>query len=493
MIELYKKQSYIVLAVLVFKLILIFSFPLTGDEAYFIKWGNNLSWGYYDHPPMVGWLIYLMSFINDSYEFFRLFSFFTMIAVAYVIYQIIALYADKQKAFVIALIFLVSPLNILLSLFTNDVALLFFGSFGTLFLLYSFEKEAWLRYSLLAGVFLGLAFLSKYFAAFLMISLLIFSFVAYGTRAIKNVLVISAVIILFILQNLYFNYNSCWNNILFNFFARTKDSGYSLSSVVSYFLTMTYIVTPWAIYFLYKSKSTIESATLKKLIFSILLFIFSVFLIVSLKKSVGLHWFLLFLPYIFLLFLFIETKYLQKLFKYNAIFTAVHIVILVGLILFPKSYFQDHKRYAKIIVSTTPADVCKTLEPYKDEQIFTLGYSMASILSYECGVDMKVLFAGSKYGRFDDKLLDVRTLDKQDVIFFDKREVEITNVDDICSDFSVEIKDVKGAKFHLAQCKGFNYEAYKLNYLDNFKRDFYTIPDWLPVGECYFNDRYYRQ
>ena len=31
--------------------------PVTGDEAYFIYWGEAPALGVYDHPPMVGWLL----------------------------------------------------------------------------------------------------------------------------------------------------------------------------------------------------------------------------------------------------------------------------------------------------------------------------------------------------------------------------------------------------------------------------------------------------
>jgi dolichol-phosphate mannosyltransferase len=32
---------------------------LAGDEAYYWQWSRQLAWGYYDHPPMVAWLIAL--------------------------------------------------------------------------------------------------------------------------------------------------------------------------------------------------------------------------------------------------------------------------------------------------------------------------------------------------------------------------------------------------------------------------------------------------
>ena len=140
MINIYNKEVKIVFLIFLFKIIILFSIPLIGDEAYFIKWGQNIAWGYYDHPPMIGWVIYLMSFINESYIFFRFFAVITTFVTAYVIYKISILYkVEKQKAFYVSLIFLASPIDVLLSITTNDIALLFFSSLGTLFLLYSLK------------------------------------------------------------------------------------------------------------------------------------------------------------------------------------------------------------------------------------------------------------------------------------------------------------------------------------------------------------------
>ena len=40
---------------LAIKLIMAHVLPITGDEAYFILWGKHPDYGFYDHPPMVGW------------------------------------------------------------------------------------------------------------------------------------------------------------------------------------------------------------------------------------------------------------------------------------------------------------------------------------------------------------------------------------------------------------------------------------------------------
>ncbi len=490
MIKLYSKEIKIVFLIFIFKVILLSLVPLTGDEAYFIKWGNTLSMGYYDHPPMVGWLIYLMSFVSDNYIFYRLFSVVTTFVVAYLIYKIADLYMEQKRAFYIGLLFLASPVDILISLFTNDVALLLFGTLGVLFLLYSFEKEKKILYALLSGLFLGFAFLSKYFAAFLLISLLIFVFIKYKTKAIKNVLIISVIVLLAIAQNLYFNYNSCWNNIMFNFFART-ESEYNLETLGNFFLNLTYLVTPWGFYFLYKSRKNFKNNDLMKLIASILILIFIVFFMVALKNDLGIHWFILFVPYLFLLFSFLDDAYLKKLFKYNYIFTFIHIAILFIALSIPTSLLKGQKYYSDIIYATKPELLCKKFEQYSDEEFFTLGYTTASMLSYSCNRDIKMLFNDSKFGRMDDKLLDVRSLDAADVYLFDNHEIKEKELSGVCAKVSIEEFDIQGAKFHMAKCSGFDYASYKKEHLALQKKRFYTIPKWLPIGKCYFLDKYY--
>lgn len=493
--KLYLNRLYIVLFC---KLLIIYLLPLTGDEAYFIKWANNLDIGYYDHPPMVGWMIYLLSFINDSYVFFRLFSFFTTIIIAFVIYKIGIMYeVKKEKAFFVSLIFLISPIDILILLMTNDVTLVFFALLGTLFLLQSYEQKGkWFFYTILSGVFLGFAFLSKYFAVFLFISLLFFSFIVYKTRILKNVVIVTIVISLFIFENLYFNYNNCWNNIIFNFFARTSENNeYSLITLSLFYSFVVYLITPWGLYYILKAKYPKEylKDKLIVLIVSVLIISFIVFTIVGLKNKVGLHWLLVFIPFIYLLYSYVDIEKLKKIFRYSYYFTFAHIILLMGIIVMPKSLFEHHKEYSNIILFTQTDALCKVIQPYSDEQLFTTGYTSASILSYHCNRNTKMLFNNSKYGRMDDKLFDVRFLSGKNIVLFESKKFNINQFTNVCKDGFIqkEIK-IEKAKFYLAQCNGFDYSNYKNDYLDIQKEKFYSIPDWLPYGKCYFLDRYYR-
>lgn len=497
MTKTYLNEIKIVGLVLLAKLIILALVPLTGDEAYFIKWASHLSSGYYDHPPMVGWLIYLMSFISDDIIFFRLFSFMAAITVAFSIYKIAQLYIDENKVYLIFLLFLVSPVDILMSLFTNDIPLVLFGTLGTQFFLYSLKKEQTVRYGLLAGLFLGSAFLSKYFSVFLFFSLFVFAIMVYKTKSIKTLLVAMPIVLLAIAQNMYFNYNCCWNNIMFNFFART-ESHYNFETFSNFILNLVYVVTPWAFWFLYKNRKNFVKSELLILLSLILGVMFVVFFMVSLKNLMGIHWFILFIPYIFLLFAYLDDKYLHKLFKYNAVFTAIHIVILLAVLtalhLLPNSVFKSSYFYEDAVLSSNMKETCEVLDDkYSDNKLFSTGYTNSAMFNYYCKKDMPMLFSNSVFGRMDDKLVDVRSLADKDLYIFNNREIKKSDLDNICNDVKIETFKMEDATFYVAECKVFNYNKYKKHYLDIQQKKFYDIPKWLPQGKCYFNDRYYNE
>ena len=180
---------------------------------------------------------------------------------------------------------------------------------------------------------------------------------------------------------------------------------------------------PWNLYYVWKSKKNIKNNGIFKFIFFILLVPFLVFLIVSLKNDVGLHWFLLFVPYIFLLFLCVEKRYLRSMFNYSLIFTFLHIVIVLIVLSIPTSILSKHKKYNKLAVFIEPQVICDSLKNIDDNIIFTFGYTTASILSYHCDRHIYPLFDNSKYGRIYDKLINVKNLNKKNLQFFNIKKI----------------------------------------------------------------------
>jgi len=479
--------------ILVFKIILIFAFPLTGDEAYFIKWGTNLSLGYYDHPPMIGWIIYLLSFLFDSYYFYRTFTLITIFTTVFAIYKIVNLYSTKENARYIAILFLISPVDILTILITNDVALMFFGSLGGLFFLYALERVRYISYAILSGITLGLAFLSKYFIIFLIFGLVLFALIVKKKSAILKIFIVFLFFLPFVMQNLYFNYNSCWNNIMFNFFARTENKSFNGLLVLSYLLMILYFVTPWGAKYIYDSREQLTFKN-KLILLSTLILgtVFVVFLSVSLKNKIGLHWFLLFTPFIYIYFIILSEQYRLKLFKYNLFFSYIHIGILLTILNIPLHYFETTKKYSDIVFFLHTDLIVKNLQTIPSSRLFTTGYTSASMLSYYKNENIGMLFNNSKYGRLDDKLINVKLLDGQNLYIFDDNKDVANTLRKNCLSVSLQTFSVKKASYYIFKCENFNYKNYKKEYLDIQKEKFYNIPKWLPIGDCYFNERYYK-
>lgn len=477
-----------IIFILLLKLLLIVLLPITGDEAYFVVWANHLDIGFYDHPPMVGWLIWLKSFISDDIIFFRLFSFASVILASYLIYKILLEFdIEKNNAKFTALLYIIMPIDILILLITNDVVLFIFALIGTYFLVKSLNSN-WLLNSVLSGIFLGLSFLSKYFLVFLVAGLTLYVLFKAQKKHIKNILVVLLVIVPFGLQNLYFNYNSCWNNILFNFFARTDNLEYNIKTLFGYLLILVYLFTPWGIYYLVKSK--IKNNKLLTFILFTISVGFLVFLMTSMKKSIGLHWLLIFTPFMIMMFAFIKDEYRAKMIKYSLAFTYIHILLLLTIALLPSNLFESHKKYNDIVLFTQTQALCSSLNNI--DNIYTTDYTSAAILSYHCKKDINMIMNNSKYGRASDKIIDIRDLQNQTINIFYTKKPKLEKLTTIFEDIEIMELSILNSTFFIAKANNLNYDKYKEIYLDIQKEKFYNIPPWLPKGECYFLDRYYK-
>lgn len=473
--------------VLFLKIILISFFPLTGDEAYFIFWADNINIGFYDHPPMIGWVVYLMSFIIDDFRFFRLFSFFSALLASYLIYKILLEFeVDKERSKLIGVLFLFMPVDVLMILIVNDIPLFIFGLLGGYFLLKSLRVD-WLKNAFISGLFLGLSFLSKYFSVFLILGLVLYVIFSGNRKHLKNVMVVLLVVVPFGLQNLYFNYVSCWNNIMFNFFARSEGLEYSLKTFVGFLFVLIYYFTPWGVYYLLKSKISKDNL-LKFILFSVSVGAV-VYTIVSLKKTIGLHWLLLFIPFIVMLFSYLKEEYMVKMIKYTLVFTYMHIVVLLVISFLPSSLFESNKNYNTVLMFKNTDLICEKIERY--DNVYATDYTSSAILSYHCDERINVVMNNSKYGRESDKVVDVNSLQGESINIFYRKPPNIKSLEKVFDE--VEIKEVPllNTRFYIAEVKNIKYEEYKKYYLDVQREKFYDIPDWLPQGMCYFHDRYY--
>lgn len=482
------------LLTLVAKLLLAHYLPLTGDEAYFIVWGNHPDYGFYDHPPMVGWLLTAMLQISDAPLWLRLPQVLLTTFIGLAIYLLLRR-THEAVAVAIAVLYLIAPLSVLGVLTTTDTPLIFW-SFLSAVAFYFAQRRDNLWWYLLCGLFLGAAFFAKFFAGLLGIAYFLY-IVLYSRRGLRpylGLLLIIAGTLPFIGLNLWWNYNNCWNNYLFNLTNRTEGAAFSLGTMLKYLLLLVYLVTPPILYYLLRQwRDFKQSLTSRQSVFGGLFFIpIGLFFLLSFWKSIGLHWLLSFYPFLFLaLAPILSTQQLRKCFYFMLPFTVLHLVFIsVLLALSPgivKSWFGDGA-YRDVVYSMRSNEILKVAEQHPDYILATDSYIESALLSHAADRHVMVFGKGSQHAREDDKITDFRQLDGKNILIVSYQPKE--EYRPFFRESQMKQFPVEQTHYELFLGKGFRYEVYREQMLSRIVERYYTIPDWLPAGSCYMYERY---
>jgi hypothetical protein len=147
-----------------------------GDvEAYYWTWAKEPALSYYDHPPMVAWLVALTTALGgDSPFFVRLGPILLFAATSALVYALGRDVGGSRRVGLRALvIFEVTPVFAVGGQGANPDVPLGFSWVAFLWILWHATTTDARRLALAAGAALGLAFLSKYFAALLALSALL--------------------------------------------------------------------------------------------------------------------------------------------------------------------------------------------------------------------------------------------------------------------------------------------------------------------------------
>lgn len=507
----------LILALLV-KLTIAALLPMTGDEAYFVLWGRHLDYGYYDHPPMAGWMTWLMLQLSEHPVVVRLPGIATELLIA------LGLYAqwrrfDAEKARLAALLFLFSPLSLIFVFTLTDTGCMLFAaasSFAAAQALrhatpgiatgHSAKSYGW---TALAGLALGLAFLSKYFAVFLGLAYLIYFFVV-NRRLWRLGMTLVLVAIPFGLLNLYWNLNHCWANLLFNLVNRNRgEVGIQWSDVLSYIAMMAYVVLPPLALAWWRSwgnlqKLPAELAESARLARVIVLTALVGFLVVSLKKTIGLHWVLWFYPMVLMALFSTPLTQWQRWLRWMGWLSAAHVALILSILLVPYSAWQYKPKIAKDLLAATEAPALFSaaqnqlvaeagLTPAQAANLplAAQGYTWASVLSYQLKRPVMVIGPGSKYARQDDFWADFHALDGQSVLIYLKRPSELETVSAWFAKTRALSVNYRGQTYAFALADGFSYERYLALVLTPVRDNYYAVPDWLPAGNCPVTQRYF--
>ena len=166
--RLVRNTALTVLALVALRLVAAAWTPLTFDEAYYWMWSKHLAGGYYDHPPMVAFVIRAGTMIAGDTELgVRLVSILLALPMSFAVYRAAAILFGGQRVAATATILLNVTLMAAVGtlIVTPDAPLLVASSFVLFFLAKVLEtgRGAWW---LAVGAAVGAALLSKYTALF---------------------------------------------------------------------------------------------------------------------------------------------------------------------------------------------------------------------------------------------------------------------------------------------------------------------------------------
>jgi len=173
--------AWVAIATLV-RFVAIGPLPLGNGEAYYYTWSRFLDWSYYDHPPLVAWMVRITTSLGVSPATVRLGPVLAA-GIFGLLFHRLAERLVRPRAAFFALVLVTALPNFLASSFIlNPEAPLAPLWVGFLLALEGMREKDEPHRALVAGVLLGFAFLAKYTALLLVPSALLYVAASAPTR-----------------------------------------------------------------------------------------------------------------------------------------------------------------------------------------------------------------------------------------------------------------------------------------------------------------------
>jgi len=477
--------------------------PITGDEAYFIWWGWRPDWGFYDHPPMIGWWLTALSTVSDAEAWLRLPVIIQPAILALGVIAALRRLApalDDEQRYSIGTLVLLAPANVWNIFITTDTPLIYFSVLSGLAWLRAARDDDKIWY-LAAGVLLAGAVLSKYFAAILGFAYLVDvlrrpTLRAWGGLAIAYAATLPALGLM-----AWWNAGHCWPNYMFNFVNRhTHAASLSMTTPLLYAASLLYLLTPPALWLAWRNRRitnadfSMSSRQVNSVTLGVLAWVpFTLFAALSLVKQVGLHWLLAFVPFALIwIALRLQISTLRRLCLFFIGFAVVHVSAIFIVSRLPLETWSKMRIYDGLVLTFEHEAILKELEPYRKGWVLAMdGYSNAVTMGYNARRYFIVFGEASSHARHDDILTDFRTLAGRNILVLRKSEPDLAEYQPYFRQVTVDSFMVRGARFWRVKGEGFNYPAYREGVLAKVKREYYALPHWLPQTACYFCDRYF--
>ncbi|QWX85364.1 glycosyltransferase family 39 protein [Cellulophaga sp. HaHaR_3_176] len=345
---------YFIVFFTILNLIQVSFTELTSDEAYYWFYSLKLDWGYYDHPPMVGFLTYLGGLFFNSELGVRVFHVLTISVGLFFLFKLLS---EKEKIYAAVIILALPLFNYISFIIFPDTALV--GA--TALILYGYKNfidKNNIPTALLLGFYFSIALYSKYHAV-LFIFFIVLSNIKLLTNKYFYISILTASILF--LPHLYWQY--VHDFVTFKYHLIGRSSSFKLKFFTEFLGTQIGIIGLAVIFipFIYKPVNTFEKSLKYIALGTFVFFAFS-----SLRGYVHLHWTsIALIPIIIMGAKFYSSRKSNKLFTYlTTPFIGLLLIIrlyfmfnIFGVNNLNVDYYHEHPLWAEdinTIADTTP-------------------------------------------------------------------------------------------------------------------------------------------
>lgn len=238
----------LLLLALVLRLAGMIGTPLIPEEAYYWMYAQHLSIGYYDHPPMVGWIIAAGTWIFGDNEFgVRILGSLLMLGASGLTYLFGRIWFGRSAGLLAAAMLHILPIFYGIGfLATMDSALLFFWALCLVGVTVALRR-GWTWGWYVAGVALGGAMLSKYTGVLLVVGTMV-ALIAHPSwrRHLLSVHPYFAGLLAFIIFSpvIVWNAGHDWVSFRFQLVDRWRDDPVSLTRFLAFLGVQLLVATP---------------------------------------------------------------------------------------------------------------------------------------------------------------------------------------------------------------------------------------------------------
>lgn len=244
------------------KLIAGYFLPVFADEAYYYIWSLKPQLSYFDHPPLVSWMIYVGHLFFPVGHPLSLRIFFIVASFLTSLTWIQILREKKFNTLAIEVFLILVFLNPLLGLgsvvATPDVPLVLFWSLSYLAFIKIFSEnhKSHLKSYALLGASLGLGFCSKYHIVLFVISGLIYLFFDKAYKKLNPFGVFLTLIIgfTFSLPVLIWNYQNDWASFNYQLKHGFGKINYDWHWTLNFYLGQLALMSPLVFFHLFQKR-----------------------------------------------------------------------------------------------------------------------------------------------------------------------------------------------------------------------------------------------